>query len=262
MAELSTKPYLIRAIHAWCSDSGYRPYIAVIVDEHTIVPREYVRNGEIVLNVSEQATNRLRIGPDLVEFEARFSGVVRSVSIPIDNVSAIYAQETGHGMAFDVPKPAAGLPAGPVESTAALEVSETSPAGSAVQSGKRATLAAVPDTGSSRAAVAPEPSELPRKASKGPRVVAPRSGGGVRGKVDPDAVSAAKPGGEGEAAAPAPVRAKPAARRLRAVQDGQHKTVPVPDSGKAPEAASTSKGPDDTPPDEPPPGRPYLKRIK
>jgi len=74
MTELSTKPYLIRAIHAWCSDSGYRPYIAVLVDERTIVPREYVRNGEIVLNVSDQATNRLRIGNDLVEFEARFFG--------------------------------------------------------------------------------------------------------------------------------------------------------------------------------------------
>ncbi|MEN9774426.1 MAG: hypothetical protein RL322_1496 [Pseudomonadota bacterium] len=102
MADLSTKPYLIRAIHAWCEDSGYRPYIAVVVDAQTQVPREFVRNGEIVLNVSAQATNRLRIGNELIEFEARFSGTVRAVSIPIENVSAIYAQETGHGMAFDV----------------------------------------------------------------------------------------------------------------------------------------------------------------
>lgn len=110
MAELSTKPYLIRAIHEWCEDSGYRPYIAVAVDERTLVPREFVRNGEIVLNVSSMATNRLSIGNELIEFEARFSGAVREVSIPIDNVSAIYAQETGHGMAFDVPKALAHPP--------------------------------------------------------------------------------------------------------------------------------------------------------
>ena len=110
MAELSTKPYLIRAIHEWCTDSGYRPYIAVAVDERTVVPRAFVRNGEIVLNVSHQATNRLVIGNELIEFEARFGGVPASVSIPIDNVSAIYAQETGHGMAFDVPKALALVP--------------------------------------------------------------------------------------------------------------------------------------------------------
>src|SRR5690606_13256996 len=68
MSAISTKPYLIRAIHEWCTDSGYRPYIAVTVDEHTIVPREFVRGGEIVLNVSPAATNRLRIGNDLIEF--------------------------------------------------------------------------------------------------------------------------------------------------------------------------------------------------
>ena len=110
MAELSTKPYLIRAIHQWCEDSGYRPYLAVMVDERTQVPREFVRNGEIVLNVSAVATNRLQLGNELIEFEARFSGTVRQVSIPIENVSAIYAQETGHGMAFDVPKPLALAP--------------------------------------------------------------------------------------------------------------------------------------------------------
>lgn len=110
MAELSTKPYLIRAIHEWCTDSGYRPHIAVVVDESTVVPREFVRNGEIVLNVSAAATNRLRITNEAVEFEARFGGIARSVSVPIDNVTAIYAQETGHGMAFEVPKALALVP--------------------------------------------------------------------------------------------------------------------------------------------------------
>ncbi len=104
MAETSTKPYLIRAIHEWCTDNGYRPYVAVAVDERTIVPREFVRNGEIVLNMSADATNRLRIGNDLIEFEARFNRAAREVSIPIENVTAVYAAENGHGMAFDVPK--------------------------------------------------------------------------------------------------------------------------------------------------------------
>jgi stringent starvation protein B len=102
MSETSTKPYLIRAIHEWCADNGYRPYIAVVVDEKTVVPMEFVRNGEIVLNVSADATSRLAIGNELIEFEARFNRVARQVSVPIENVSAIYAAENGHGMAFDV----------------------------------------------------------------------------------------------------------------------------------------------------------------
>jgi stringent starvation protein B len=110
MAEISTKPYLVRALYEWCADNGYRPYIAVAVDERTVVPREFVRNGEIVLNISAAATNRLVIGNELLEFEARFSGVARQVSIPIENVSAIFAQENGHGMAFEVPKAPVATP--------------------------------------------------------------------------------------------------------------------------------------------------------
>ncbi|MBU6271148.1 MAG: ClpXP protease specificity-enhancing factor [Betaproteobacteria bacterium] len=110
MSELSTKPYLIRAIHEWCADSGYRAHIAVAVDETTRVPMEFVRNGEIVLNISADATNRLQIGNELIEFEARFNRIARQVSVPIANVSAIYAAETGHGMAFDVAKPLALAP--------------------------------------------------------------------------------------------------------------------------------------------------------
>ncbi len=104
MAETSTKPYLIRAIHEWCSDNGFTPYIAVAVDGRTTVPREFVRNGEIVLNVSVMATHRLQLGNELIEFQARFGGTPRELSIPVENVSAIYARENGHGMAFDVPK--------------------------------------------------------------------------------------------------------------------------------------------------------------
>jgi stringent starvation protein B len=102
MAETSTKPYMIRALYEWCCDNGYTPYLAVAVDEHTVVPRQHVKGGEIVLNVSPMATSRLSLGNELVEFQARFSGVAQQISIPVGNVSAIYARETGQGMAFEV----------------------------------------------------------------------------------------------------------------------------------------------------------------
>ncbi len=104
MTEISTKPYMLRAIHEWCTDSGFTPYIAVSVDEHTLVPPDFVRAGEIVLNISTSATNRLEITNELIQFQARFNGRAQDLSIPVDNVSAIYARENGHGMAFDVPK--------------------------------------------------------------------------------------------------------------------------------------------------------------
>jgi stringent starvation protein B len=110
MADVSTKPYLIRAIHEWCSDSGYTPYIAVVADDHVNVPREFVKNGEIVLNISPLATNRLNLGNEFIEFQARFGGVAREVSVPVEKVIAIYARENGQGMAFDMPGTAA--PAG------------------------------------------------------------------------------------------------------------------------------------------------------
>ena len=110
MPELSTKPYLIRAIHQWCTDSGYTPYIAVLVDETVRVPHEFVKNGEIVLNISPLATNRLSLGNEFIEFQARFGGQAREVSVPVDKVIAIYARENGQGMAFDAP--GATVPAG------------------------------------------------------------------------------------------------------------------------------------------------------
>jgi stringent starvation protein B len=99
----STKPYLIRAIYEWCTDNGFTPYLAVQVDDQTVVPREYVKNGEIVLNISSLATSKLALGNEFVDFQARFGGVARSISVPIANVSAVYARENGHGMAFEVP---------------------------------------------------------------------------------------------------------------------------------------------------------------
>ncbi len=103
----STKPYLVRAIHEWCSDSGLTPYLAVSVTENVRVPREHVRNGEIVLNISMLASDKLLISNDAITFQARFSGRVHDIYVPMESVVAIYAKETGNGMAFDVPKPLA-----------------------------------------------------------------------------------------------------------------------------------------------------------
>ncbi len=109
MTEVSTKPYLIRAIHEWCVDNGYTPYLAVAVNEKTQVPKEFVKAGEIVLNTSPLATNKLSLGNAAIEFEARFGGVVREIFVPMEQISAIYARENGHGMAFEVLKPLAEI---------------------------------------------------------------------------------------------------------------------------------------------------------
>ena len=100
-AGTSTRPYLIRALHDWCTDNGFTPYIAVFVDEHVQVPKEYVKNNEIVLNVGFEATSALKLGNELIEFKARFGGTSREIAVPIDHVIAIYARENGQGMAFE-----------------------------------------------------------------------------------------------------------------------------------------------------------------
>jgi stringent starvation protein B len=99
----STRPYLIRALHDWCTDNGFTPYIAVYVDRSVQVPMEYVKNNEIVLNVGFEATSGLKLGNDLIEFKARFGGAAREIVVPVDHVVAIYARENGQGMAFPVP---------------------------------------------------------------------------------------------------------------------------------------------------------------
>lgn len=102
MQALSTKPYLIRAIHEWCMDGALTPYLLVAVDERTMVPRAYVKNGEIVLNVSYNATKDLQIGAETITFSARFGGEANYLNIPIRSVRGIYARENGQGMFFDV----------------------------------------------------------------------------------------------------------------------------------------------------------------
>ena len=102
MSETSTKPYLLRALYEWCTDNGYTPYIVVAVDARTHVPAEFVKNGEIVLNISFDATGNLKMDNDFIHFKARFGGVAREIELPVENVSAIYARENGQGMAFEV----------------------------------------------------------------------------------------------------------------------------------------------------------------
>jgi stringent starvation protein B len=111
MAERSTKPYLIRAVHEWACDSGLTPYLSVKVDEHTRVPMEHVKNGEIVLNLSYDATHRLTIDQDLIRFSARFGGVSRECSIPMAAVQGIFARENGQGLFFPNDAEARSVPA-------------------------------------------------------------------------------------------------------------------------------------------------------
>jgi stringent starvation protein B len=107
----STKPYLLRAIHQWCCDNGFTPYISVAVDARTKVPREFVRDGQIVLNIGLEATGHLQLANDVIAFQARFGGVARDIAIPVGNVTAIYAKENGAGMAFDAEPPSEEAPA-------------------------------------------------------------------------------------------------------------------------------------------------------
>jgi stringent starvation protein B len=126
----STRPYLIRALHDWCTDNGFTPYLAVFVDDSVQVPREYVKNHEIVLNVGFDATSSLRLGNEFIEFKARFGGVARDIVVPIDHVIAIYARENGQGMAFPAPSdtPAHAGPTsvpGPLTSPGGLRLAST-----------------------------------------------------------------------------------------------------------------------------------------
>jgi len=96
----SNKPYLIRALHQWCTDFGFTPFIAVFVDSRVEVPMEFVKNDEIVLNLSLEACHQLDLGNDWISFQARFGGVPRKITVPVSHVLAIYARENGQGMSF------------------------------------------------------------------------------------------------------------------------------------------------------------------
>jgi len=122
----STRPYLLRALYEWCTDNGLTPYVAVSVDDSVQVPREYVKNNEIVLNISCDATSSLKLSNDFIEFKARFAGSSRDIMVPMERVIAIYARENGQGMAFPMgapPHPEGGV-ASPQEPLAVVTATQ------------------------------------------------------------------------------------------------------------------------------------------
>ena len=157
----SLRPYLLRALYEWCTDHGFTPYIAVVVDETVQVPREYVKNGEIVLNISYDATSSLKIGNDFIEFKARFAGTARDIIVPIGRVVAIYARENGQGMAFP-PLDAQASEAGEVIAPGMAHAApEPRPGMHLVGEADES------ESGGSAAAIEPPPDEPPRPPSGG-----------------------------------------------------------------------------------------------
>lgn len=97
----SMKPYVVRAVYEWCADQGYTPYLMVKVDEYCQVPRAYVRDGYITLNISASATKGLLMDNQWIEFTARFGGVAQTVMVPMSAVAGLFSKETQEGMYFD-----------------------------------------------------------------------------------------------------------------------------------------------------------------
>lgn len=160
----STRPYLIRALHDWCTDNGYTPYLAVHVDATVQVPAEFVKNQEIVLNTSFDATSGLELGNEEIRFKARFGGVPREIIVPVDHVVAIYARENGQGMAFPAPNDVTGrLPPGLQAATPPREAGRSGPAS---EGGLR--LAPAPESSSTEDEPTPEPPPAPA-GGKAPR---------------------------------------------------------------------------------------------
>lgn len=127
MSVLSTKPYLIRAIYEWCTDSGLTPHLVVAVGRHTRVPMEFVKDGQIVLNVSQGATRNLLIGNDSIRFSARFNGASRDIEVPVDAVVGIYARENGQGLSFAVEEEGGGVDGAPSDGVASSPLPDGEP---------------------------------------------------------------------------------------------------------------------------------------
>ncbi len=162
------RPYLIRALHEWCIDNSLTPYIVVIVNDNVQVPREYVKDGQIVLNLSFDATSSLQLGNDYIEFKARFAGAARQIMVPVDQVSAIYAKENGQGLVFPLAPPKeAGAVALASKTLSAVPGSASASDRSEEAGTKLAPLTSVAiDRRSDEASDQPEP---PRPSIKGPR---------------------------------------------------------------------------------------------
>ena len=127
----SNKHYLIRALHQWCSDNGFTPFMAVFVDSTVEVPMEFVKNAEIVLNLSAEACHQLQIENDYISFQARFGGVPRKILVPVTHILAIYARENGQGMSF------------PFDSTEIKDLTPQKAEASEIKSAKRSFLKVV-----------------------------------------------------------------------------------------------------------------------
>ena len=168
----STRPYLIRALYEWCTDNGLTPYVAVSVDDSVQVPREYVKNNEIVLNISFDATSSLKLGNDFIEFKARFAGSSRDIMVPIGRVIAIYARENGQGMAFPMGTPGQATREEATDGATASLASVAAPVPSplhGVQLSESRVVQLVPsDGGISEPGTDTDPPE-PTRPSKGPR---------------------------------------------------------------------------------------------
>jgi stringent starvation protein B len=105
------RPYLLRAMHEWISDSGYTPHLIVdALHSGVEVPAAYVKEGKIVLNLSTSATQRLQLRNEAVQFDARFAGIVHHVKVPMQAILGIYARETGEGMIFSESDPEGPAP--------------------------------------------------------------------------------------------------------------------------------------------------------
>ena len=103
---ISTKPYMLRAMHEWCVDNNLTPHLVVAVNSRTRVPMAYVKDGEIVLNINYGATRDLQMDNESVVFSARFGGVSQNIYVPMDAVRGIFARENGQGMFFELEEPA------------------------------------------------------------------------------------------------------------------------------------------------------------
>ena len=98
----SSKPYFIRAVYEWLVDSELTPYLMVDATSDMVqIPKQFVEDGQIVLNIAPQAVKDLTLGNTIIQFDTRFSGVSHNLRIPVIAVEAIYAHENGRGMAFN-----------------------------------------------------------------------------------------------------------------------------------------------------------------
>jgi stringent starvation protein B len=100
----STKPYLVRAIYEWCVAEQYTPHLLVKIDQNTLAPRAFIKDGKILLNLSPGSIKDLLMGDEAITFTARFNGVPENLYLPISAVEGVYAKENGEGLFFEAKK--------------------------------------------------------------------------------------------------------------------------------------------------------------